>query len=87
MTESMPECAASLAKASNATFSMYEEGPLAQCPGTCAFAEDALTRRISCACDAGGELNEADRALLRLYKILLEQELKKRDRASEPVDP
>ncbi len=87
MTESMPACAAAFAAAKGASFSMVEEGPLAQCPGTCAFAEDAMTHRISCACDAGGELSETDRALLRLYKILLEQELKKRDRASEPVDP
>jgi hypothetical protein len=87
MTESMPECAAAFAAAKGAKFSLYEDGPLAQCPGTCAFAEDALTRRISCACDARGELTEADRTLLRLYKMLLEQELKKRDRASEPADP
>jgi len=87
MTESMPECAAAFAAAKGATFSLYEDGPLQQCPGTCAFAEDALTRRISCACEAGGELSDADRTLLKLYKMLLEQELKKRDRASEPVDP
>ena len=87
MAESMPECAAAFAQAKGARFSLYEEGPLAQCPGSCAFAEDALTRRISCACDSGGELSDADRALLRLYKTLLEQELKKRDRASEPADP
>lgn len=87
MSESMPECAAAFTQAKGAVFSMYEEGPLMQCPGTCAFAEDPLTRRISCACDAGGELTETDRALLRLYKMLLEQEQKKRDRASEPADP
>jgi hypothetical protein len=87
MNETMPECAAAFAAAKGASFSLFEEGPMAQCPGTCAFAEDALTHRISCACDAAGELNETDRALLKLYKMLLEQELKKRDRAAEPADP
>ncbi len=87
MSESMPPCAAGLASATGAVFSLYEDGPLPQCPGSCAFADDPLTRRISCACDAGGELNENDRALLKLYKVLLEQELKKRDRQLEPPDP
>lgn len=87
MSESMPQCAAALARAKGAAFSLYEDGPLPQCPGTCAFAEDPLTHRISCACDAGGELTENDRAMLRLYKLLLEQELKRRDRQSEPADP
>lgn len=87
LRESMPECAAALAGAKTASFALYEDGPLGQCPGTCGFAEDPLTHRISCACEAGGELSEADRAMLKLYKLLLEEELKKRDRASEPVDP
>lgn len=87
LTESMPECAAALKAAKTAQFSLYEDGPLTQCPGTCGFAEDPLSHRISCACDAGGELSEADRAMLRLYKMLLEEELKRRDRANEPKDP
>ncbi len=87
LRESMPECAAALASAKGAAFSIYEDGPLTQCPGTCGFAEDPISHRISCACDAGGELGEADRAMLRLYRMLLEEELKKRDRAAEPPDP
>ncbi len=87
MTESMPECAGGFTTATGASFSLYEEGPLPQCPGTCAFAEDALTRRMSCACEAGKELTDDERAVMGLYKKLLEQELKKRDRAAEPIDP
>ena len=87
LAESMPACAAALSTAKGASLAIYDESPLGQCPGTCAFAEDLMSRRVTCACETGGELNEADRTLLKLYKLLLEQELKKRERGSEPPDP
>lgn len=87
LVDAMPACAAALTTAKGATMALYDDTPLGQCPGTCAFAEDLLSRRVTCACETGGELNEADRTLLKLYKLLLEQELKKREGGVEPPDP
>jgi hypothetical protein len=87
LVDSMPACGAVLKSARGASLALYDDAPLPQCPGTCAFAEELLTHRVTCACETGGELNEADRTLLKLYKMLLDQELKKRERATEPAEP
>ena len=31
---------------------LFEEAPLAECPGNCAFALDTQTRRLTCECAA-----------------------------------
>jgi hypothetical protein len=85
--ESMEACAAALVPAKGASLALFDDTPQTQCPGTCAFAEDLMSRHVTCVCESGGALNEADRTVLRLYKMLLEQELKRRDRANEPKDP
>ena len=54
--------------------SMFEEGELPECPGTCIFAQDLRNGRMSCECHpaVSGAATEAERQFLRLYKQLLQ---------------
>jgi hypothetical protein len=83
----MPECASSLALAARVEPGLFQEGPLEECPGVCAYAQDIGSARVTCECQpTRGNLDEdAERELLQLYRTLLE---KARPAAEpEPEDP
>ncbi len=50
MAKTVPECAQELAQLASFRFSLMEEEPLDECPGTCAFAEGMMSQRVSCEC-------------------------------------
>ena len=64
-----------------------EESPLAECPGVCAYARDALTGRLSCECQPGVRTadGDAEKRLLELFKKLLEE--RRGPKEVEPKDP
>lgn len=84
--ESMKPCAETLAGATEVSLALFEDSPLKECPGVCAFAQDLRTGRVSCECQPGplGLSAEAERVLLEKLRSLLQ----KRDAAPvEPADP
>jgi hypothetical protein len=84
--ESMKPCADSLATATRVSLALFEDSPLKECPGVCAFAQDLRTGRVSCECQPGplGLSAEAERTLLEKLRGLL----KKPDEGPpEPGDP
>ena len=83
----MPACAASLASAKAVEPGLFQDGPLEECPGVCAYAQDIASARVTCECQpTRGNLDEdAERELLNLYRALLE---KTRPASQpEPKDP
>lgn len=70
----MPACASALKDASSVELAMFEDGALPECPGTCAFAQDLRSGRVSCECQpqVAGVATDAERHFLRIYKQLLE---------------
>lgn len=87
LAESLPGCAEAFAGATGVAPALFEESPLAECPGVCAFARDAASGRLSCECQPGVRtgVGDAERQLLELLKKALEQRLPPRER--EPDDP
>lgn len=83
----MPACAAALKDASGVELSMFEDGALPECPGTCAFAQDLRSGRVSCECQpqVAGVATEAERHFLRIYKMIREN--KGLPPELEPQDP
>lgn len=84
LSETMPACAKSLAAAKDITLGLFEEGPLEQCPGVCAFVHELRTGQVSCECQGGplGVFPEANRGVLEQ----LEKSLKP-VHEPEPGDP
>lgn len=84
--ETMKPCADVLATATQVSLSLFEDSPLRECPGVCAFAQDLRTGRVSCECQPGpvGLSADAERALYGKLKELLE---KKPTPPAEPSDP
>jgi len=87
LVQSMPECAASLASAESLSFGLYEEEPLKECPGLCAFAQDLQTGRISCECQPGpaGLDGVSEHQVLELFRRAMKAQDVERER--EPADP
>jgi hypothetical protein len=87
LVQSMPECGASLAASQALTFGLYEEEPLRECPGLCAFAQDLQTGRITCECQPGpaGLDGVSEHQVLELYRKALQGVPPERER--EPEDP
>ncbi|MFZ5439007.1 MAG: hypothetical protein ACOZQL_03310 [Myxococcota bacterium] len=87
--ESVPGCGpAAFASVTDVTPGLLEDdGPLAECPGICAWAKDAASGRLSCECQPGARSADgaAERTLLELFKQALERLQKERER--EPEDP
>jgi hypothetical protein len=83
----MPACGAALAGATSASPALLEEGALPGCPGTCAWAVEQPTGRLTCECQpTHPALDESsEQALLELYKRLLEKKVTPRE--AEPADP
>jgi hypothetical protein len=87
LSEVMPTCAAALAQATSFEPSLLEEGALPGCPGTCAFAHEIATGKITCECQPVHAAidDDAEKDLLKLYRQLLEK-VKSVDE-HEPSDP
>lgn len=87
LVQSMPECAATLAAAPGLTFGLYEEEPMRECPGLCAFAHDLHSGRISCECQPGpaGLEGVSEHQVLDLYRRAMQKPPAVRD--VEPPDP
>ena len=66
---------------------VLEESPLPECPGVCAFAQDAVSNRLSCECQPGVRTvdGEAEKKLLELFRKALEK--LQTPAEPEPTDP
>jgi hypothetical protein len=71
----LPACASALKDASGVELAMFEDGALLECPGTCVFAQDLRSGRVSCECQpqVAGVATDAERQFLRIYKQLLDK--------------
>jgi hypothetical protein len=89
LKEVMPACAQAVSAATRIEMSMFEDGELPECPGTCAFAQDLRSGRVSCECHpaVSGVPTEQERQFLHLYKQLLQGKKPDLDREREPDDP
>jgi hypothetical protein len=87
LAETLPGCEGAFVGATGVSPGLFEESPLPECSGVCAFARDAATGRLSCECQPGVRTASADaeRQLLELLKKLLEKRLPPREQ--EPADP
>lgn len=87
LDQSLPGCVGGFDGVTGVTPALLEEGSMPQCPGVCAWAHDALSRRISCECQPGARSAdaEAEKRLLELFKKALEE--RKAPRETEPEDP
>ncbi|MBL8914122.1 MAG: hypothetical protein JNM17_25685, partial [Archangium sp.] len=74
LDQSLPGCVGGFDGVTGVTPGLLEEGSMPQCPGVCAWAHDALSRRISCECQPGARSAdaEAEKRLLELFKKALE---------------
>ncbi len=86
LTRAMPGCAEGLGAAARVRFSLWEEEPLDACPGTCAFVQDVLTHRVSCACQGGAlaAMGDAEQRFLEMYKGILERRGEEGDEEEDP---
>lgn len=84
--ESMKSCADSLAGARRVSLALFEDSPLKECPGVCAFAQDLRTGRVSCECQPGplGLAADTERLLLDKLRGLLQKPIQG---PAEPADP
>lgn len=84
--ETMKPCAQTLATAREVSLALFEDSPLRECPGVCAFAQDLRTGQVSCECQPGplGLPAEAERQVLERLRGALQQ---KQAPAVEPADP
>ncbi|MBX5482546.1 MAG: hypothetical protein IRZ16_12020 [Myxococcaceae bacterium] len=95
LVRGLPGCAQALAHAAEVRFGLWEEGSMAECPGTCAFVVDNVTARVSCECQTStvGVMNQAERQFMELYRDLQERKDLKRQPPTgrglrdEPADP
>lgn len=87
LVQAMPECAATLASAKDLAFGLYEEEPMRECPGLCAFAHDLHTGHITCECQPGprGLEGTSEHELLELFHRA--EALKAAPAEVEPADP
>ncbi len=83
----MPECAEALNQATGASFGLFEEGPMPECPGVCAFIQDFRSGRVSCECQpkSGSTGSELELKFFELYRKWLGPQLPSPD--VEPSDP
>jgi hypothetical protein len=70
LAQALPGCAASLAAATSLEPALFEEGPLAECSGVCAFAQDRATGALSCECQPSRRTEDeaAERLLVELSR-------------------
>jgi hypothetical protein len=84
--ETMHSCAESVAGANTATLGLFEDTPLKECPGVCAFAQDFRNGRVNCECQPGllGFSSDTERQLLERIREVAQP---RRVREAEPLDP
>jgi hypothetical protein len=82
-----PECAQALKSAVTLKPGLFEESPLEECPGQCAFIESAKSKLAACECAPGAMDPKAEQKLGELFQLMLQEEAKRRDRELEPKDP
>jgi hypothetical protein len=84
--ETMKTCAESVAPAPQVSLGLFEDAPLPECPGTCAFAQDLRSGRVNCECQpsTGALSTETQRVLLERLRGLLQRE---KPANPEPADP
>ncbi len=87
VAKDFPACASALKRATSVKPGLFEESPLEACPGQCGFVEDVVSRKVSCECAAGSLDPVAEEKLGELYRLLLKEQAKRRDRELEPKDP
>ncbi|MEW5742498.1 MAG: hypothetical protein AB1938_26510 [Myxococcota bacterium] len=87
LVQSLPECAATLAAAPDVAFGLYEEEPMRECPGLCAFAHDLNSGHITCECQPGpaGLDGVSEHQVLELYRRAMQKGPAAQD--VEPADP
>lgn len=86
LSRAFPSCARELAKAKQLTLALFEEGAMAECPGTCAFAQHLASERASCECQPRlGQSGARELRLHQLFRRLMEKRRQERER--EPADP
>ena len=85
----MPACAEAIKQSTSVELSLFEDGALAECPGTCAFAQDLRTNRVTCECQphSNGATSDAERRFLKLYQDMIERQRGAMPREREPDDP
>lgn len=85
--ETMKPCAETLGAAKEVSLALFEDTPLRECPGVCAFAQDLRSGRVSCECQPGplGLSPEAEKLLLEKLRTLLKP--KPLESQQEPADP
>jgi hypothetical protein len=84
LAQSMPECHAELSAARGYALALFEEGNMAECPLTCAFVHETLTRHTLCECQPT-PLGEGVSAAIRKPSSSKAPNPKERER--EPEDP
>jgi hypothetical protein len=84
----LPACGEALSHATRATPGLFEDSSLPGCPGTCAFAYELTTGKMTCECQpTRAGLDEADeKHLLEQYRQVLQRRPGASD-AAEPEDP
>lgn len=87
LREVLPDCGAAMATATAATPGLFEEGGLPGCPGTCAFAIEVASGRMTCECQPTRQsLDETEeQRLLDLYREALKHPTAPAEH--EPADP
>ena len=74
LEKSFPACAADFLEAKSVAFGLYEDGPLAECPGQCGFVHQTTTGRVSCECQSTlANISGAERKFLEMYRLLLKK--------------
>jgi hypothetical protein len=87
LLQAMPGCAAALASANDVSFGVYEEEPVRECLGLCAFAQELHSGHVSCDCQPGprGLDGISEHEVLELFHRAEQLETAPAD--VEPADP
>lgn len=88
LRESVPGCSdEAFTGVTNVEPGHLEDSPLPECSGTCGFARDAVSGRLSCECQPGVRTadGEAEKRLLELFRRALEK--LQAPVETEPADP
>jgi hypothetical protein len=87
LEERVPACDGAFTGAMGAEPGLFEESPMPQCPGVCAWARDAVSGRVACECQPRPRTLDADgeKRLLEMLKRLDDERAAPREQ--EPQDP
>ncbi len=85
--ETMKDCADSVSPAPAVSLGLFEEGPLRECSGVCAFAQHLRSGRVSCECQSGPQVVPPEAQRLLLEKLRARVPAGPDAGAQEPGDP